>query len=166
MAPLGPTMWETHSHPSDEKSWPNLNTEEEYVASQMLQRAVFAYMLANPREALQHGFRRVVRFARPQTSMDGGVAPPHPVLSVYTLIAPASFLFMMGNLLALGVYAMKARARCYLLLGSPENLLLLIAFFSLLVLSLGEAHEEARLVLSILPFLAAYPMARPASEPR
>jgi len=162
-APLGPTVRETHSHPSDDHRWPNVNTEEQYATSQFLLRAVLAYVLANPRDALRHGMRRVLRFAKARTSMYGGTAPPRPVLSVYALAAPASFLFMFGNLLALGWYAIRARIRAPLLLASPQNLLLLITFFSLLALSLGEAKEEARLILSLLPFLAAYPMARPAS---
>jgi hypothetical protein len=40
------------------------------------------------------------------------------------------------------------------------NLLLLVTFAFLLMLSLGEAKEEARLVLSLLSLLAALPIAR------
>jgi hypothetical protein len=163
-APLGPTVEETHGRPPDEQHWPNLNTEEQYVASQFLQRAVFAYVIANPREALRDGARKVIRFAMARTSIYGHAAPAHPVLSVYRVAAPAAFAFMFVNLLALALHAIRARARCYLLLAPAENLLLLITFSSLLVLSLGEAKEEARLVLSVLPLIAAYPMARPVSS--
>ncbi len=163
-APLSPSMFETSSTPTDAQRWPNVNTPEQHVASQMLQRAVFAYAVANPLQALRHGARRVVRFARGRTAMYGGKAPEREVLSVYRVLAPASFLFMFGNVLVLGWYALRARSRCYLVLAHPENLLLLVACFSLLVLSLGEAKEEARLVLSLLPLLAAYPIARPVPD--
>jgi hypothetical protein len=166
MAPLPPTMWETHSHPADEQRWPDLNTEAEHVASLQLQRAVAAYVLANPGAALRHAGRKLARFARPQLSMYESKPASHPVLSLYRLIAPASFLFMVANVALLAAYALIARRGMWLLLASTDNLLLLITGFTVLVLSLGEAKEEARLVLSVLPFLAAYPTARrvPAGE--
>jgi hypothetical protein len=160
MAPLPPTMWETHSHPDDEKRWPDLNTEAEHVASLQLQRVVAAYVLANPGAALRYAARKLVRFARPQLSMYGRAPAAHPVLSVYRVAAPASFLFTAANLALLAGYALSARRRIWLLLASTDNLLLLITGFTVLVLSLGEAKEEARLALSVLPFLAAYPTAR------
>ena len=160
MAPLPPAMWETHAQPSDEKSWPNLNTEAQHVASLQLQRAVAAYVVENPGAALRHAARKMVRFARPQLSMYRSAPAAHPVLSIYRLAAPASFLFTAANLALLTGYALGARRQMWLLLASTDNVLLLITAFTVVVLSLGEAKEEARLVVSVLPLLAAYPTAQ------
>ncbi len=162
-APLDASVSESHSHPRTER-WPNLNTEEQQRQSQTLQRAVLAYLLANPREVLPAAVRKIVRFIRAPISMYGRVAPPHPILAVYRLAAPAAFALLFGNLVVLAVYAMTSGGRFHLLLGNPENLLVLVAGLSVLVLSLSEAKEEARLVLTVLPFLAACPMARRVSD--
>ncbi|MEO8601812.1 MAG: hypothetical protein ABI629_04480 [bacterium] len=161
-APLGPTVQETHSQPAHDARWPNINTQEQFESSQFLQRAVLAYIVSNPGAALRHAAHRLVRFAKARTSMYGGQAPTSKVLTLYAVAAPALFLFMFANVLVLAWYAVRLRARALSLLSAPDNALLLITFLSLLVLSLGEAKEEARLVLSLLPLLAAVPMARSA----
>jgi hypothetical protein len=157
---------EVHNQPVAERRWPNLNTEEHFVNSKMLQRAVLDYVVTHPRAALSNAFARILDFVTIPTSTNRHLAQPrrppeHPLLRVYRLVAFGSFLFLFGNLGLLVWYAIKARGRCFLLLADAENVLLLTAFLSLLALSLGEAREEARLVLSLLPFLAAYPTARP-----
>lgn len=163
-APLPASMYETSSQPAPAQRWPNINTKEQHVASQLLQRVVFSYVFAHPADALRHAVGRVVLFARPQTTMYGGTEPPHRIMAVYKVAVPAAVLLLFGNLVALGWYAVRARTRFYLLLGYPANLLLLFAGFTFLALSLGEANEEARLIVTVLPFLAAIPMATPVID--
>jgi hypothetical protein len=161
MAPLPEGMWETHSKPAVGEAWPNLNTDAQFQASQALQRVVLRYVVAHPLAALRHAGGRIALFVVPQTSMYGKEAPSGAVLSAYRIIAPAAFLFMVVNTALLAWHAVAARRRFLHVLAAADNLLLLVAFSSLLALSLGEAEEEARLALSLLPFLAAYPIARP-----
>jgi hypothetical protein len=155
---------EAHRNPVAKDRWPNLNTAEHYVNSQVLERDVLTYILTNPGQALPHAVAQIVHFISAPTSTYAGTShertvPYHPVLGVYRVVAPASFLFMLANVVVLAVYTIKAGARFHLVLAFPENLLLIVAFLSLLVLSLGEANEEARLVISMLPLLAAFPVA-------
>lgn len=161
-APLPDGMFETSSKPADEQSWPNINTKEQHVASQLLQRTVVRYALTHPLDAVQHAALRVIYFARPQTSMYGSTEPAHPIVAAYKVAVPVTVTLLLGNLIVIGSFALRAGTRCLHILASPENLLLLFAGFALIALSVGEAGEEARLVVTILPFLAAYPMAQPA----
>jgi hypothetical protein len=144
--------------------WPNLNTAEHNANSQVLEHDVLAYILTNPGKALPHAVARIAYFISAPVSTYQGTnhersVPPHPVLSIYRVVAPASFLFMLANIGVLVFFTIKAGRRFHLVLASAENLLLIVTFLLLLVLSLGEANEEARLVISTLPLLAAFPVA-------
>ena len=163
MAPLPAGMWETHDQPAAEEAWPNLNADEQHKASQALQGVVLHYVTAHPLAALVHAVGRIKLFIAPQTSMYGSTARTDAALVAYRTIAPAAFLFMFANVALVAWNAMRARRRFIRVLASPDNLLLLVAFFASLALSLGEAEEEARLVLSVLPLLAAYPLAQPVA---
>ena len=97
MAPLPDGMWETHDQPAAEEAWPNLNADEQYKASQALQRVVLHYVTAHPLAALVHAVGRIKLFVAPQTSMYGSTARTDAVLVAYRTIAPAAFLFMFAN---------------------------------------------------------------------
>lgn len=159
-APLPEGMYETSTQPGDAVRWPNINTAEQRMASRRLQRVILSYMIAHPVEAGVHAVRLLVRFAAPQTAFYGGVAPPDRILSAYRIVAPASFLFAIASGCLLAFRVLRVPRLWLHTLGSPDSLLLIIACGSLLALGLGEAHEEARLALSLLPLLAAYPMPR------
>lgn len=162
-APLPDGMFESSSTPADEQSWPNINTKEQHVASQLLQRTIARYALTHPLDAARHAARRMVYFARPQTSMYGSTEPGHSIMAAYKVAVPATVALLLVNLIVLGCLAIRARRRCLYVLGRIENLVILFASFALIALSLGEAAEEARLVVTILPFLAACPRARAAA---
>jgi hypothetical protein len=135
--------------------WTNLNTEVHQRNSQRLGKATLAAMIRSPMASIQHGFHRLAHFLRPQTSLLGR-HPDHFVLGPY---APA--VWLTSGVLFLNFFAFLAyfirRKPDWKLLGDPSHLLMFFAVFNLLVVALGEAGEEARLLVSVLPFLAALP---------
>jgi hypothetical protein len=50
------------------------------------------------------------------------------------------------------------------ILGNPENILIIVAILTVVILAVGESEvERARFLLSMLPFFAAMPTSRSAS---
>lgn len=45
-------------------------------------------------------------------------------------------------------------------LGNCENQLIVLAVLSIVILAMGEAGEEVRLLISVLPWMAVYPIGK------
>jgi hypothetical protein len=145
---------ETDNAPLQPGRWPNLNTAEHDENSQMLQRAIIGYALSHPIESIAHAARRVLTLMGGPTSIYDH-KPSHRELALYRpLVAALALLLLAG-------YAVAAGRRALRLLGEPDNILVVTAFLSLLILAVGDAQEEARFLISVLPFLAAVPLTRP-----
>jgi hypothetical protein len=137
--------------------WPNLNTRERFFRSQELERAVLRCILSDPVGSAKHAFRLFRVFLAPQTWLHWNY-PRDWILTPYRLGVWLSAAWLGVNLLVLFAYLGRAgRVQC---IGHPENSLLLLTAGSLLMLALGNGIEQSRLLISLLPCLAAFPLPR------
>lgn len=137
--------------------WPNLNTRERFFHSQELERAVLRCILSDPVGSAKHAFRILRMFLAPQTWLHWNY-PRDWILTPYRLGVWLSAAWLGVNLLVLFAYVGRTgRVQC---IGHPENSLLLLTAGSLLMLALGNGIEQSRLLISLLPCLAAFPLPR------
>lgn len=146
--------------------WENLNTAEHLTNSRILQAAVLGQVARHPWQAATQALQKLFYFASAPTEIYTHT-PDQPALVVYRSASLLLFLLLFANALLLFLLFLEAPKRALTLLAEPQNLLICVAICSLVFLALGEAEEEARLVLSILPMVAGLPMAgRPSTEER
>jgi hypothetical protein len=149
---------EVNDQPLKPNRWINSNTEERYQNSKLLGRAVIRHIISNPWSSMCHAGNRISAVVNPRTSIYEH-NPASPVLSVYRPVGLVLSAFLLFNMLLVAFYAVLARKRCLELLAHPNNMIIVTGGLSLLILALGEIDEEARLLISILPFLATCAMA-------
>ena len=145
---------EVNDRPLALARWPNLNTVEHYENSRRIQKAILRYVLENPIQSASNIVNRLSRLLAVQTSIYG-YEPSHWVFCFYKpLVWGASFwLFTNALLLSVGF----ARYRCLQVFSVPANMLIIITLFCFCILAIGEAGEEARFLISVLPLVAALP---------
>lgn len=161
MVPDPPKVPEPHNWPVAFGRWRNLNTPEHTENNHRMRAAVAAYIVAHPVRSTYHIMDKLAVFLHPQTHMRlHDAAEKHPMLWTYRLTFHLAMIFWAVQLAMLVFYGLKFRRRCLDLLAEPDNILILIILMVSLVIAIGEAGEEARFLLSLLPFFAALPMAR------
>ncbi|MBM3122378.1 MAG: hypothetical protein FJZ97_09375, partial [Chloroflexi bacterium] len=144
--------------------WGNLNTPEHLANSRILQAAVLGQVARYPGHAATEALQKVFDFATAPTAIYTHT-PDQPALVVYRAVSLLLFLLLFANALLLFLLFLEAPKRAVTLLAEPQNILICVAISSLVFLALGEAEEEARLVLSVLPMVAGLPIAsRPSTE--
>jgi hypothetical protein len=164
-----PQQWpilveEPGSAPIAPGRWANLNTPEHLANSRTLQRAVFRHFAEYPSSAAAQALDKLFYFISTPTANYSHTPPPQHALRIYRAVSFVLFLLLFANLLHLLFATLEAPSRLVDLVAEPQNLLIGVALFSFLFLALGEGGEEARLVISVIPMLAALPMAtRPAT---
>jgi len=139
----------------------NVNTAEHYENSCRLQKAVLDYIKTHPRQSFWHGVTLMRRFLAGQTDIYK-VRPHSQLFTFYGPLVWTASLWLLANALWLGVRAVRHPLRA---LGRPENILILMTVFSILVMALGEQGEQARFLVSVLPLLAALPRCAAPTEP-
>lgn len=137
--------------------WPNLNNRDHGTNSVILQRAIVRYIIDHPTESLEHILNRVFYLATGPTRIYSH-APEHWLLAIYPFLT--HLLILDGVLFAfvLGLFALESPAQMLQVLDSPQNVIILITAMSTLIYAAGEAGEEARFLVSMLPFLACVPL--------
>ena len=133
----------------------NLNTQEQFEQSRAARNAVLAYVLRNPLAATGHSVKRLGVFFKPRTQIYEMRAPEHPILCLYRPAVWGSALFLFVQLTQM--FWSWARSKDLGSLFVPSNAFLIFAASSIFILAVGESGEEARLLLSVLPFLASLP---------
>jgi hypothetical protein len=157
--PAVPMVEETHAAPLASGRWPNLNTDEHALNNQRLQAAQFQYWFAHPAQSVLFAFSRVNDLLSGDTKR-GFYPPDLPWLGLYVfLVRLTSSLVMLGAIILL-IDVWRHLPRLPSLLSHLDNLLLLSATLFILFQAVGEAGEEPRLLLSLLPFFAVLPIYR------
>ncbi|MCH7611490.1 MAG: hypothetical protein IIB10_12500 [Chloroflexi bacterium] len=158
------------SPPIELGRWPNLNTAEHAENSRRWQAALVQYVIENPIYSADHVMRKFTDFAGAPTGI-WAHQPVHPALDLYrpTVLFAITVVGVGSVLLVLSFAGYRGKATK--LLGAPENALIVMTFLSVLILPVSEMGEEARLLISILPFLALmqparHTLAQPGRDPR
>lgn len=145
---------EQGSQPAKPGRWANLNNPQHAENNRRMQQAVIHWILQHPLESLVFALRRLgVMMIKVKTD----IYTHQPQSWLFWLYRPAVWLstiyLLLNTLLFIwGLFKNLAES-----LARPENQLILIAGLSILFLALGEAGEEARFLISVLPFLAVLP---------
>ncbi|MCG6963976.1 MAG: hypothetical protein LJE95_11985 [Acidobacteria bacterium] len=151
---------EIHAAPLAPGRWANLNTPEHTENSRRLARAVAGYVLRHPVRSAVHVLQRFGEVVVNVPTRTYGYNPQDAILEPYRLLVQICFaLSLCGAALILGGM-LRDRKRIPSLLGSPDVLLVLVGLATLTVLTVGERYEEARFLVTVLPFWAAVPLPR------
>lgn len=130
----------------------NLNTVEHLENSRRLQAGILSFLVTHPRESLENVAHRLYTFLTVPTNLSLN-DPPYPELWLYRLLVWLGCLVLVRNLVVL-VYR-TVRSRRLDRFGDPENILSCMAFLYIVLMAVGEAGEESRFWISVLPLLAA-----------
>jgi hypothetical protein len=145
---------ETNNQPLVEGSWNNLNTPEHYENSQKIQKAVLTYILKHPIDAFGNVVNLLSSLLEVQTRIHGH-NPNHQIFIFYRFFVWAGCLWLFFNvLLHIINFYKNYRLQNF---GIPENILLIATALYVCIIAIGESGEGARFLISILPFLAAFP---------
>jgi len=144
--------------PAEPQTWDRRNqihSQEHYLNSQKIQRAVLNFIVENPGEAFSFMITRLRIFLQPRTSFFehpelGGV-----LIQVYRIIFRLCLVYWGIQLLRMGFNIFKNPGLH--LFSNPENVLLITTTLTVIILAISEKGEEARLVLAVLPLIGALP---------
>ncbi len=155
--PFPPLIDESPHLAAPHNQLPNANTETHSENSRRLQRAVLRYALDNPVEAAAHIGQRVAVFIGTGHFLEG-VSPDHKVLAFYDVaVRYLDLMLLAGALAVAAAFVFKAGQRAAIV-AAPANLALVVGAGALVIMAIGEAGEEARFQVSLLPLLAALPI--------
>ena len=137
--------------------WFDRNTEVHTQNSQMLERAVFKYWRDNPWASVRHLAYRLRELLSAKTQLYSH----DPQSWVFWFYGPMVWLMVGISLAGAGIWAREACGRGEGIDWKVEGGDIIVTgftFYCLLVLAIGEAGEEARLLISVLPILAVCPL--------
>lgn len=130
----------------------NLNTREHLENSRRLQARIFEFIMTHPRTSLENVAHRLYVFLKVPTDLHIN-NPPYPELWLYRVLVWLGCLVVVRNLVLLGYRTLSSRRLDRF--GDPENILSCMAFLYIVLMAVGEAGEESRFWISVLPLLAA-----------
>jgi hypothetical protein len=159
MVETPPLVEESHDAPLVPGRWPNLNTAEHYENSGRLEQAILKYIVAQPGPSLLHAARRFKLVLFEVRTSIYSHRPESGVFLVYRPLVWLSVSWLFVSAVMLLILGLRHK-RPWQLLGCPTNMLIVIACLSICFLVLGDADEEARFLISVLPFLAVLPVPR------
>ncbi len=154
MIEMPPLVDEIGSAPLAPDRWLNLNTPEHAENSRRISAAIVAYIRAHPSQAAGHALAKLREFLAIPTGYYRW-QPDHPGLRLYRWAAWVGLVWLGAQLVAAGVALGRRQGRAIV---AAESQLIAITAAMVLVLALGEAGEEARLTVTLLPLLAALPV--------
>jgi 4-amino-4-deoxy-L-arabinose transferase-like glycosyltransferase len=157
IAPVPELLQDPDDNPLKPGRKQNKNTAVHYENSKILQRAIFKFWIENPFRSAKHALYKTFYFLSGQTKIYSH-SPEHLILSLYKPLTVFTSTFLFIGVLVLMLLAVES-GRFRYLVERGDHILMLVAVGSILILALGEADEEARLLLSVLPFLAVLPIA-------
>ena len=128
--------------------WDNLNTQVHYENSQARKKYVWRGIQRNPGRALEKVWKKTLIFIQPQTDIYEH-KPRGSYIAIYGFLIKGLFLIFPILLLIELKEIFKRPAHLF----SRNWLILSIAGFLSLMPIIGESGEEARFLISVLPFL-------------
>ncbi|MCP4218314.1 MAG: hypothetical protein GY765_27000 [bacterium] len=142
--------------------WANLNTAEHGENSKRVRGAILKYMfLEHPLNTAAHVLRRFRLMMGGPTKLYKYVpSQRYGIVHIYKFLVMMASCWLLINVYRLLEICVKDWRNILKILILPENILIILTFFSFGVLSIGEAGEESRFVISLLPLLAVLPAAR------
>lgn len=158
--PLPPGAYDANQGRGHEDEHADLSAPEFGRASRAFSLAVARHVASHPVEASHHALDRLVLFVAPQTELYGRRPQAGAVLTLYIWTTRILLAYAVLNLLGLIGLVARGQRNVATLLTEPTHVLLLLIPCLVFILALGEAGEEARLMLSVLPLLAAFPTLR------
>jgi hypothetical protein len=149
---------ETHNQPlANDGRWANLNTPERFYNSQEFQRGIMTWWVKHPKQfATACAGKLLYFFSAPTKLLD--YDPQSPYLFIFRYLIGFSFLFVFVSGLVFGLKLLDEPASAAAILANPNTILLIVTILSTLILALTEKGEEIRLIISLLPMLALYPL--------
>jgi hypothetical protein len=137
--------------------WANLNNPQHLKNSLRLRKKIIRYIVDHPGDSAAFMVGRVWKLTAGETAIYVH-KPSSPVLSIYSPVVRVTSLVLIGGFFVLAGklvwLAARRRDRLRELVGNVDHIIVFVAFSSLFILAVGEVEEEARFVLSLLPFLA------------
>lgn len=130
----------------------NLNTREHLENSRRLQARIFEFIVTHPGASLENVAHRLYQFLKVPTDLHIN-NPPYPELWLYRVLVWLGCFAVVRNLVLLGYRTVSSRRLDRF--GDPENILSCMAFLYIVLMAVGEAGEESRFWISVLPLLAA-----------
>lgn len=144
--------------PAEPQTWDNRNqihSQEHYRNSQEIQKAVLSFIVNNPGQAFSFSVSRLKEFLQPRTSFFDEPELGGTLIEAYRLIFAICLVFWSIQLILLGFNLF--RKPWGLIFATPQNIILITTTLTVLLLAVSEKGEEARLILAVLPFVAALP---------
>ena len=137
----------------------NINTAIHNENSKTLQKAVLEYWVNHPKTTFFRMLERVNDLLSAKTRIYGH-KPTSKIFSLYKLIVQITSSILIVSFIQLTIQAFKYSSLKPLIqsLTRPDTLIILFALYCLLILSIGDAGEEARFLITILPLLATIPI--------
>jgi hypothetical protein len=151
---------EIHATPLAPGRWPNLDTAEHAENSRRLQTAVMRYILTHPLESVARVVWRIGALMRVKTDIWWHV-PRSPIFLLYRPAVWVVFGLFVATVLRRCLKILRAGRRAWTGRVSTDAILLFVTGASMLMLAIGDAGEEARFLISILPLLLACPLEVP-----
>jgi hypothetical protein len=151
---------EIHAAPLVPGRWANIDTAEHAENSRRLQTAVMHYILTHPLQSVARVVWRIGALMRVKTAIWRHV-PHGPILLVYRPAVWGVFGLFVVTLLRQCLKILQQGRRAWTGRVSTDAILLFVTGGSLLMLAIGDAGEEARFLISILPLLLACPLEVP-----
>ncbi len=142
----------------------DIHSQEHYENSKRIQRSVTTFIVTHPVESAQIIGERLIILTYPRTSFFDEPELSGLIFSLYRIVFKVTLMLLGVQLLKLGFNIFKRPKSVDL--SNFQNMLLVITPIILLILAIGEKGEEARLVLSVLPFLAALPTFQVIRHPK
>ena len=134
----------------------NINTDRHTAYNKIVQQQVRDGILRQPAKAIGHFGSRLVAFYKPKTALFMAHSP-----FVFNVVyRPAVWLGGLAMVLGLLTTVLKTLRKpqmreSWLAWGKPEVILWVLTLLISCIFAVGEAGEEARFMISLLPLLAA-----------
>ncbi|MEA3351375.1 MAG: hypothetical protein U9Q82_12185, partial [Chloroflexota bacterium] len=144
------------------QTWDNrsqIHTQEHYENGKRIQSAVLKYVLTHPLDSIPRIVERMGALLRPRLTLFDQPEPQDIFAWVYRIAFYAAFLFFLIQLMCLLIDFIANPS--LQLFANPQHVLLIVIGASIAILALAEKGEEARLLLAVLPLLAALPQFEP-----
>jgi len=141
----------------------NFNTKEHHLNSQRIQNAIFKHWVTHPIQSTSFAFSLIREFMSAPTAIY-----KHNPTSIFLETYRFSYQ-LLSALLIINFLIMFARITFFSKsriddLAETDNLILLIGTCLIVIFAISEKAEEARFVISTLPFVAALALARSKNE--
>ncbi len=163
LVPLPALLVEPSAPPTNPERGENFNTREHQINSERIQKAIFKHWASQPVQSISFALSLIREFMSAPTAIYEH-NPTSIFLETYRLLYQLlSALLIINFLVLLYRVAFISKTKIHDLTVT-DNLILLIGSCLITVFAISEKAEEARFVISTLPFIAALALARSNAE--